>query len=310
MLFEVGERADGALQHLVRHRLHVVAGDHGAVQRRLANRQVLREAQLEFAQARASQRAAKPGDRRRTDSGAARQRIDVGEQHGLWVFEHGRGDLTVGGRQRRGTLAHGHEQVAGGGARGLAWLGHGIGFRRGQKKVRIAPVTRYSSSTVKSTRHLSKVVHGCEMPVPTRSPTCRSAPSGTASTRADRSSLLYARHRARDAAACRGRHENATGPAADRCRTMHRACPSSGSRVRVRAATAPAPIPRVPAASQAATAIARRCAISRCRASARRNRNHASRSSRYAISSARVSTGASAIRERRCQTPPTLRLTG
>jgi len=48
-----------------------------------------------------------------------------------------------------------------------------------QKKVWIASITRYSSSTTGMTRHLSKVVHGCEMPRQIRSPAASGDSSGT-----------------------------------------------------------------------------------------------------------------------------------
>lgn len=46
-------------------------------------------------------------------------------------------------------------------------------FDRDQKKVSTAPSIRSRESTSHSSGHLSKVVHGWEMPNPTRSPTRR-----------------------------------------------------------------------------------------------------------------------------------------
>ena len=98
VLLEIRERVDRALQHLVRHRLHVVAGHDRAVQRRLPDRKALRQAQLELAQAGTTQRATEAGDGRRAHLGPARQRVDIGVQRELRILEHRRGHLLV--RQR------------------------------------------------------------------------------------------------------------------------------------------------------------------------------------------------------------------
>ena len=95
MLLEVGERAGRALQHLVRHGLHVVAGHDGAMQRRCPDGEALRQVQLEFAQARKTQCAAEADDRRRADLGPARQRVDIGAHGEIRIRQHGRGDLPL-----------------------------------------------------------------------------------------------------------------------------------------------------------------------------------------------------------------------
>ena len=121
-------------------RLHVVAGRDRAVQRRLPDRQVLRQPQLELAQARAAQRAAEARDRRRAHAGAAREHVDVGAQREFRVLEHRGGDLPLRLRQRCGTFAHRGDEVARRGAQ--ARRGRVVMARPCQKKVRIAPVTR------------------------------------------------------------------------------------------------------------------------------------------------------------------------
>ena len=170
---EVGKRIDRVFQDLVRHRLHVVAALDRAVQARLADRQRVRQSQLELAQAGIAERPAEAGDRRRADAGSPGQRIDVGAQREFRIVEHGRGDLPLRLREGGRAFAHRDQQVADRGAReaerGVRTMQALAALR---EKVRIAPVTRYASSTVKTTRHLSKVVHGCEMPNPIRPPTC------------------------------------------------------------------------------------------------------------------------------------------
>ena len=175
------------------------------------------------------------------------------------------------------------------------------GGRCGQKNVRIAPVTRYSSSTVNRARHLSNVVHGCEMPQPTRSPTCGRPRRGSADTRADRSCRDLP-----DAGAGRGRVASAAIPLARnrQVEVERRVALAHGEDREPRLGTRLDARPHFERGLQARARLPGSAAARLTPSSMRRrSRSRGSRSSRCAGSSAPASTASSEDRARRCRMP-------